>query len=76
MVGLSSVPRKIMEWILLEALLRHREEGEVTKGNQHGFIKCKFCLINLVAYCDCVIVSVDKRKATDVTYLDFSKAFT
>lgn len=52
------------------------EDREVTKDNQHGFIMCKLWLTNLVAFCDDIIVLVDKRKATDVIYLDFSKVFT
>ncbi|PKU32719.1 rna-directed dna polymerase from mobile element jockey-like [Limosa lapponica baueri] len=74
-VSLTSVPEKVMEQIILSAIMHHLQDNQVCRPSQHGFMKGRSCLTNLISSYDKVTHLVDEGKAVDVVYPDFSKAF-
>ena len=64
-----------MEQIVLRETTRHVQDNRGIRPSQHGFTKGRSCLTNRISSNDLVTHLVDERKAVDVVYLDFSKAF-
>jgi len=64
-----------MERFILSALTGHVKDNQGIRPNQHGFMKGRSCLTNLISFYDQVTHLVHKGRAGDVIYLDFSKAF-
>ncbi|PKU39028.1 rna-directed dna polymerase from mobile element jockey- hypothetical protein [Limosa lapponica baueri] len=64
-----------MERLVLDFISKHIEDQEVIGSGQHRFTKSKSCLTNLIAFYDIITGWLDKGRAEDVIYLDFSKAF-
>jgi len=50
------------------------KDNQGIRPSQHGFIKDRSCLTNLISFYDQVTCLVDEGKAVDVVYLGFSKA--
>jgi len=73
--SLTSVPGKITESFILSVLTGHVKENQGIRPSQHGFMKGRPCLTNLISCYDQVTCLLDEEKAVDGIYLDFSKAF-
>ncbi|GAB0178040.1 mitochondrial enolase superfamily member 1 [Grus japonensis] len=74
-VSLTLVPGRVMQQIILSAIMQHVQDKQVIRPSQHGFMKGRSCWTNLISFYDKVTCLVDERKAVDVIYRDFSKAF-
>jgi len=75
-VSLTLVPGKVMEQIILTAITWHTEDSQVImQPRQHGFMKVRSCLTNLVSFYDQVTCLVNEGKAVRVVCLHFSKVF-
>ncbi|GAB0186148.1 mitochondrial enolase superfamily member 1 [Grus japonensis] len=72
-VSLTSVLGKIMERFILSVLTRQVQDNQGIRPSQHGFMKDRSCLTNLISFYDQATRLVDE--AVEVIYLDFSKAF-
>ena len=64
-----------MEQIILGEITQRVCGIQVVRPSQHGFMKGRSCLTNLISFYDWVTRLVDEGKAVRVVYLDFSKAF-
>ena len=61
--------------ILKDKILQHLLQFKLIKDSQHGFMKKKSCLTNLLEFLNFTCKHIDSGKAVDVVYLDFQKAF-
>ena len=74
-VSLTCIACKIVESIVKQEIEWFLVKHNLIKSSQHGFMKNKSCLTNLLEFLHFVTNEVDSGDAVDVIYLDFQKAF-
>jgi hypothetical protein len=74
-VSLTVVPCKIMEGILREKIEDYFYKNSFFVKEQHGFVKNKSCITNLLETLDFISFCIDNGIPVDVILLDFAKAF-
>nr|XP_047127784.1 uncharacterized protein LOC124808631 [Hydra vulgaris] len=74
-ISLTSVVCKVMESIVKDTIMNHLSKNKLLIPEQHGFIKSKNCVTNLLETLDIITESINCGKCVDVAFLDFSKAF-
>ncbi|MGL5754740.1 MAG: RNA-directed DNA polymerase [Paraclostridium sp.] len=74
-VSLTCILCKCLEKIIRLHICDHLTKYKLLQECQHGFMKGKSCLTNLLSYLDEVSHRLNEGKKIEVCYLDFSKAF-
>ena len=74
-VSLTSILCKVMESIVRDAIVQHLTNYRLIRDSQHGFMRGRSCLTNLLEYLEAITKFLDFGKYVDTVYLDFSKAF-
>ena len=54
---------------MMDFLIKHK----LINHSQHGFLKARSCLTNLLCFLEEITKWVDERLPVDVIYLDFQK---
>jgi hypothetical protein len=72
-VSLTSHIRKVLESIIRDSLVDYLHRNDLIRDTQHGFVKKRSCLTNLLEFLEFVSSYVDRGFPVDVIYLDFQK---
>ena len=74
-VSLTSVICKVLETIIRDHIMDFLIKHKLINPSQHGFLKARSCLTNLLCFLEEITKWVDEGSPVDVIYLDFQKAF-
>ena len=74
-ISLTAVPCKMMERIVRDVMLDHLTTHNLIVNEQHGFVKAKSCLTNLLETIDIITDSLSNGYLVNIVFLDFAKAF-
>jgi endonuclease/exonuclease/phosphatase family metal-dependent hydrolase len=74
-VSLTSHICKVLESIIRDNLVDYLHRNNLIRDTQHGFVKKRSCLTNLLEFLEFVSSYIDRGFPVDVIYLDFQKAF-
>ena len=75
LVSLTSVVCKLLETLIRDHMVEFLVKHNLINTSQHGFLKARSCLTNLLCFFEEITKWVDDRSPVDVVYLDFQKAF-
>ena len=73
-VSLTSVVCKLLETLIRDHVVEFLVKHKLINTSQHGFLKARSCLSNLLCFLEEITKWVDDGSPVDVVYLDFQKA--
>ena len=74
-VSLSSVICKLLERLIKDHMVEFLVRHKLLNPSQHGFLKARFCLTNMLCFFEEITKWIDEGSPVDIIYLDFQKAF-
>ena len=74
-MSLTAVICKVMETVIKEGIVEYLERRQAVSNCQHGFVKGRSCLTNLLEVLEDWTESLDAGYGIDVIYLGYRKAF-
>ena len=74
-ISLLSSIAKVFEKMVANYITSYLKTKNFIHPSQHGFVKGKSCLTNLLTAINHWTSAIDKRHCCDIIYLDFKKAF-
>ena len=74
-VSLTSVICKLLEAIIRDHIMDFLITHTLINPSQHGFLRARSCLTNMLCFFEEITKWVDEGSAVDVIYLGFQKAF-
>ena len=74
-VSLTCVVGKVMESILVDALISHMVTNKLLRASQHGFLPGRSTVTCMLEYLETLTKWMDEGFSFDVIYCDFAKAF-
>ena len=72
---MTSVICKLLETIIRDHMMDFLIKHKLINPSQHGFLKAKSCLTNVLCFLEEITKWMDDGSPVDVIYLDFQKAF-
>jgi len=62
---------KVFESIMRDNMIKHLEKHKLIKDSQHGFVRNRSCLTNLLIFMEEVTNYIDRGYPADIIYFDF-----